>query len=75
MEFVSEYGEPINIKLSLNAQGFAHSGELMPVMKMLDRLFESDGNKQTDDNRRNMDEERLPAMNSVMGCVNVQHGR
>jgi hypothetical protein len=75
MKFVSEYSEPINVETAFEVQRFAYLRDLMAVVKMLDSLFESDGNEKSDDECCTMDEEVVPGVNSPNGGVYGEHGR
>ena len=67
--------EQRDIFLHFLVQRRASFGDLVSMMEELDGLFQSNGNEQADDDRREMNEEVLPGVDSFVGSVNVEHGR
>lgn len=57
------------------ALGSACLRDLMPVMKMLDALFQSNGDEESDDDGRTMNEEGLSGTNPLVRRMNIVHGR
>jgi hypothetical protein len=52
---------------------FLEPRALMPVVKVLDRLFEAHGDKEPDDDRRNMDKEASPGVRGLVRRMDVEH--
>ena len=50
------------------------ASDLVAVVEEFDRLFEADGDQQTDDDGGDVDEEVSPHGGGVMGGMDVEHG-
>ena len=56
---------------ALESQRLSALGDLVPMMEILNRLFEADRYDQTNHDRRNVNEETFPRMRGFMRCVNI----
>ena len=62
------------VVLTLCAESLAGFCNLMVVMNVLDSLFKTDGDEQTDDDGDDVDEEVFPGVGGFVGWVDVEHG-
>jgi hypothetical protein len=71
VKFVPNDRESIDVEPTLQTQGFANFSDLITVVEILNRLFESNGDEEPNNDSCNMDEEIRPRLDSCMGRVNV----
>lgn len=67
--------QELSVALELDGQLPARLSQLVAVMDELDSLLQADCDEQPDCDRRDMDEEIFPGMDSSVGSVDVKHGR
>jgi hypothetical protein len=73
MKLADTFSERTDIALALHSQSCASLGDLMTMMKVLDRLLEADCDAQSDDDCGNVNEESLPGVRGFMRRVDIEH--
>ena len=66
--------ETIDVQSKFEPQRVAGLRHPVSMMEEFDRLFQADGDEQTDHDRGNVDEEVLPSVNGLVR-VYIEHGR
>ena len=67
-------GEDRDASLRLSAQVFFQLPALVPMVEVLHRRFQADGNHQPQHDGGDVDEEVAPGGGGVVGRVNIEHG-
>jgi hypothetical protein len=65
----------VQVIVDFDQQLAARLLQLTTVMNVFDRLFETNSDEQTDDNRGDVDEETFPGVNRFVRSVHIEHGR
>jgi hypothetical protein len=63
----------VTIFEALRAQGFDGFKRLMAVVDVLDRLFESDGDDEADDDGGDVEEEVFPCVSGLVRGMDIKH--
>ena len=70
----SELIHIVKVKAGVSEDALSHVVKLLPVVEVLDGLFEADGDEQAEDDGGDVDEEVAPGAGGVVGRVDVEHG-